>query len=80
MGIYTIKLKTHGRQDISNQFYNLNDCIIHGCKPKIFKIVSGRRKHVDFVAVCEEDTCAKISESAHQTVDAWNKWNPLKIK
>ncbi len=75
MGIISFPIKTHSREDITTQF-ELNDCIIHHCKPKIYKIVSGRRKYIDFVAVCKEDACNKISDDVNITVEAWNKWNP----
>ncbi len=79
MSIVQFQMKTHSREDITDQFPDLNDCIVHNRKPRILKIVAGRRKEIHYVAVCNKDECSKISMDAQQTVNAWNKWNPQNI-
>lgn len=77
MGVITTILKTHSRQNVTNTFDNLNDCIIHKCKPVIMDIVAGRSKEHHFVASCKDEDCNKISmDSGKEVVNIWNKWNP----
>jgi hypothetical protein len=76
MGVTIFQMKTQVLDDVTDQFDNLNDCIVHHCKPLILKIMSGGNKNIDYVAVCESNDCYKISESAEKTVEYWNKWNP----
>lgn len=76
MGVVEFKMKTHSRQDITDQFPDLNDCIGHHKKPQIQKLVSGRRKETYYCAFCDHDDCGKISYDANETVRLWNKWNP----
>jgi hypothetical protein len=75
MGIYSIKLKTHSRENITHKFENLNYCIIHLCQPEIFKIVAGSRKDINYIAVCKHDDCGKISDSEEDLINVWNKYN-----
>ena len=79
MGYWEVKMKTHSREDITEQYPDLNDCIVHHHKPKILKIVSGKRKETFYTAHCDHDDCGKISHDPKITVDAWNKWNPKPI-
>ena len=79
MGIYIMQLKAHSREDITEICLDLNNCVVHGCKPKILKMVSGKRKYIDFVATCKEDDCSKIAETKEKVVAAWNKWNPKQL-
>lgn len=77
MSIFEFQLKTHSRESLNHLYEGqLNPCIVHGCLPKIQKIVAGRRKDVYFVAICEHDDCNKITDTADNVVAAWNKWNP----
>lgn len=76
MGVFTTTLKTHSREDITDKCGELNNCIVHGCKPQILKIIAGKRKELFVVASCEDDECGKISTTIEATVAAWNKWNP----
>ena len=82
MSTYSVDLKTHSQEDLTEQFPNLNNCIVHGIKPKIMKTVAGKRKETFYSALCICDgkynnDCAKINtESPEVVVDYWNKWNP----
>ena len=76
MSSIIFQMKTHSREDITEQFPDLNNCIIHNIKPRILKIVAGKRKEVHYVAHCKHDDCGKISFDVNDTVNAWNKWNP----
>lgn len=78
MSIISYTLKTHSREDITDQFPELNDCIVHNKKPDIFRMVVGKRKDVFYIACCDHDDCGKITSTAEETVSAWNKWNPCK--
>ena len=81
MGVIIFQMKTHSRTDITDQFPDLNNCIVHHCKTAILEIVAGRRKDILYVADCESDDCTKISsESAEKVVEYWNKWNPKSIQ
>lgn len=77
MGIVQFQLKTHSREDITNLF-ELNDCIVHNCKPTILKIVAGKRKEIHYVAVCKDEQCGKITMEENNIDKIWNKWNNLK--
>mgnify|MGYP000190277813 CR=1 FL=1 len=76
MGVFSATMKTHIREYITDQFPELNLCVVHGCKPSIIKMIVGRRKDTYFVANCQSDDCGKISDTAENVVLAWNKWNP----
>lgn len=76
MGIIEYRLKTHSRENITDQFPDLNNCVVHNKKPIIQKMVVGRRKDVHYTASCDHDECGKIAESGAAVVAAWNKWNP----
>jgi hypothetical protein len=77
MGTFIVPMKTHSRLDITSDFKRINKCILHDRQPSIFRIVSGSRKDVYFITICENDECGKISsESGQHLVDVWNKWNP----
>lgn len=76
MGIFSVKLKTNSKKDITNRFDNLKPCAVHGCLPSILEIVAGRKKEKHFVAVCKDENCGKIStESAEILVGYWNSRN-----
>jgi hypothetical protein len=76
MGVIEFKLKTHSRENLTSNYPDLNNCIVHNRKPVIEKIVAGRHKDVHFIATCNHDDCGKISHSADAVVAAWNRWNP----
>lgn len=75
MGIFTVTLKTHSRKNITSECGELNDCVVHGCKPIIEVMVVGKRKDTHYVAWCKHDDCGKIANSKEDVVKAWNKWN-----
>ncbi len=81
MGVFQVTMKTHSREDITEQhIHDLNDCAVHKHKPKIFKMVVGKRKETFYVAQCDSDDCSKISDHPTKTVLTWNKYNPITIK
>lgn len=76
MSIFQFQLKTHSRESLNHLYESkLNPCIVHGCLPSIQKIVAGSRKEIHFVALCEEEDCNKITDTADSVVSAWNKSN-----
>jgi len=76
MSIISFQMKTHSRENITDTLPELNDCIVHKCKPSIFKMVVGKRKEIFYVANCKDDDCGKIGSSADEVVKSWNKFNP----
>lgn len=75
--IFQTTLKTHFRENITEQFSELHNCINHNCPPTIMKIIAGKRKESHFVALCIDEKCNKISmESGSDVVNIWNKFNP----
>ena len=71
-------MKNHSREDITDRFENINDCVVHKCKPVIMDIVAGRRKEHHYVAVCKSDDCTKLTtDPDDRIVQIWNKWNPV---
>lgn len=75
MSTYSVKLKTHSVEDITNEAGKLNNCCVHGVKPTILKIVAGRNKDVHYVADCVNEHCGKIAWSLDEIIEVWNKWN-----
>jgi len=79
MSVYTCQMKTHSRTNITDKCGQLNDCIVHGCKPTILHIVAGKRKENFYTAVCSGDEeCGKINTGGiDEIVAIWNRWNPI---
>lgn len=78
MGSWSVKMKTHKREDLTSKFLFINDCVIHKCKPKVLHIVAGKHKESHYVVQCKDDDCGKISmHSAESAVTIWNHYNPL---
>jgi hypothetical protein len=77
MSVFTVTLKTHSREDLTEKVNDqLNDCIVHSCKPRIVKMVVGKRKEIYFVANCKHEDCGKIACTLEDAIAFWNKWNP----
>lgn len=75
MSIVQYTMKTHSREDVTDQYHELSTCIIHGTPPKIVKMVVGRRKEIVYVANCQHDDCGKIGHTGDEVVGHWQKWN-----
>jgi hypothetical protein len=76
MGIYIVQMKTHNRVDITNQFDNLNDCIIHHEKPKVMELTVCKSKDAFYVITCKHNDCTRMADDKLQVEDVWNKYNP----
>ncbi len=74
MSVFTVKMKTHIREEITG-LGNLNLCKVHDIKPKIFKMVVGKRKETFYVANCQHDDCGKIAHTLDEVINFWNKHN-----
>lgn len=80
MGVFIATMKTHSTEDLSTKYMFIQDCIVHGCKPKVLDIVAGKRKEHHFVVKCKEESCGKISMiSADHVVTVWNHYNPTSL-
>lgn len=79
MSIISFQMKTHSRTDLTKDFLFIHNCAIHGNKPTVLDIVSGKRKEHYYVVTRGNDDCSKMSmESAGKVVEIWNNYNPLK--
>ena len=82
MSTYSVTMKTHSQENLTENYPNLNRCILHGVKPTIMKTVAGKRKEIFYSALCicegkYNNDCAKITtENPDVVVGYWNKWNP----
>lgn len=82
MGVFTVRMKTHKREDITKDCPLIHSCIVHGNKPQVLHIVAGKRKEDHYVVTCGHDECSKITTlSAADAVCIWNSYNqPPKSK
>lgn len=76
MAIITATSRIKDERDISEQFdmSEFNDCIKHGCKPRIISFRAGKSMYT--AARCpldETDECTVFEGSRYK----WNKFNPL---
>ena len=76
MSITTFTMKTHAVTNITAG-HDVNNCIKHGCKPKLLHIVAGKRREDFYVAECKDDACSRMSiVDGADIASIWNKWNP----
>ncbi len=78
--IVEFQIRQHSRVDVTCQFTNLNPCIIHGRKPTVLCIVSGRRKDIAFYMGCDSEDCYRITSERDDVEKTWNKFNPQGIE
>jgi hypothetical protein len=76
MGVIEFQMRTHSREDVTNHYPGLNNCILHRCNPAVTKIVAGRQKDVHYVITCKSQDCLRMTDNANEVEQIWNKWNP----
>lgn len=80
MAIFSVQMKIHSRDDVSQQFPGLNNCVTHNRKPRVEKRVYGKKKYVTYVLMCQNDDCLRCTDEEKKVVEIWNKWNPAPSK
>ena len=84
MAVYSVTIKSTST-DITDKIdiNSVNDCVVHGHKPRFVLMEAVRNKTNKLMTVqCDSEDCSRCCDAYYEKdpkgeiVKIWNKWNP----